>query len=133
VSKRSRLRLAEIRRSATMNETSTLRRAMAAVEVQEYDPIATGMAAIRTELAVQEPDDRRIEQALEEKQKQEAAEQRQRDSDAALADAIETVSRHRARLGRRTCTAQDGATVRKVFELLRGLTPGVDDDPRGGG
>jgi hypothetical protein len=132
VSKRSRLRLAEIRRSATMNETSTLRRAMAAVEVQEYDPIATGMAAIRTELAVQEPDDRRIEQALEEKQKQEAAEQRQRDADAALADAIETVGRHRARLGRKTCSAHDGAAIRKIFELLRGLTPGMEEDPRGG-
>ena len=47
--------------------------------------------------------------------------QRQRDLDAALADAVEVVARQRQRLGRRTCTPHDGATVRKINELLRGM------------
>jgi hypothetical protein len=56
--------------------------------------------------------------------------QRQRDLDAALADAIEVVSRHRARLSRKVCSRHDGETVRRVFELLRGmLETGADGDP----
>ena len=56
--------------------------------------------------------------------------QRQRDLDAALADAIEVVARHRARLGRRICSRHDGEQVRRIFELLRGLMDaGGDADP----
>jgi predicted DNA-binding transcriptional regulator YafY len=56
--------------------------------------------------------------------------QRQRDLDAALADAIEVVARHRARLSRKVCSRHDGQTVRQVFELLRGmLENGADGDP----
>jgi hypothetical protein len=104
-----------------------LRRAMTAVDLTEFETIADqiGAAAVQTALAVQEPDARRLEE--EARVKAEAEAQRQRDQDAALADAIETVSRHRARLGRKTCSAHDGATVRKVFELLRGLTPGSEE------
>ena len=58
---------------------------------------------------------------------QEAEAQRQRDLDATLSDVIETVTKHRARVGRKSWTAQDGGTIRKVFELLRGLTPGMDE------
>jgi hypothetical protein len=104
-----------------------LRRAMSAADLAEIETLADaiGTAAVQTALAVHEPDARRLEE--EARQKAEAEAQRQRDQDAALADAIETVARHRARLGRKSCTAHDGATVRKVFELLRGLTPGMDE------
>jgi hypothetical protein len=97
-----------------------LRHAMNAADLAEIDSLADaiGTAAVQTALAVQAPDEAR---------KAEAEAQRQRDQDAALADAIETVARHRARLGRKTCSAHDGSTVRRVFELLRGLTPGVDE------
>jgi hypothetical protein len=97
-----------------------LRHAMNAADLAEIDVLAEtiGAAAVQTALAIQAPDEAR---------KAEAEAQRQRDQDAALADAIETVARHRARLGRKSCTAHDGATVRKVFELLRGLTPGADE------
>jgi hypothetical protein len=104
-----------------------LRHAMNAADLAEMDALAEeiGATAVRTVLAVQAPDGHRLEE--EARAKAEAEAQRQRDQDAALADAIETVARHRARLGRKTFTAHDGATVRKVFELLRGLTPGMDE------
>jgi hypothetical protein len=53
---------------------------------------------------------------------------RQRDLDAALADAVEAVARQRARLGRRVCSRHDGEAVRKIFEVLRALQPGADSD-----
>jgi hypothetical protein len=59
-------------------------------------------------------------------------EERERLLDAALADAIETVSRHRMRLGRRVCSRPDGTVTRKIFELLRGMAGadgGTDNDP----
>ena len=107
-----------------MNDT--LRHAMDRADLAELDAIAEtiGAAAVQTALAVTGPDPQAQAEA---RQKAEAEAQRQRDQDAALADAIETVARHRARLGRKTCTAQDGAAVRKVYELLRGLVPGTDE------
>jgi hypothetical protein len=45
--------------------------------------------------------------------------QRQRDLDAALADAVEIVARHRQRLGRRICSRNDGRIIRAVFDQLR--------------
>jgi hypothetical protein len=59
-------------------------------------------------------------------------EERERLLDAALADAIETVSRHRMRLGRRVCSRPDGTVTRKIYELLRGMAGvdgGTDNDP----
>jgi hypothetical protein len=50
---------------------------------------------------------------------QEVEAQRQRDLDAALADAVEIVARHRQRLGRRICSRNDGRIIRAVFEQLR--------------
>jgi hypothetical protein len=108
-----------------------LRQAMAATDIAELDTLAEeiGAAAMQTALSVRPQAPSREDEAAREKQLADAAEQRQRDQDAALADAIETVSRHRARLGRKTCSAHDGATIRKVFELLRGLTPGAEEGP----
>jgi hypothetical protein len=48
--------------------------------------------------------------------------------DGALADAIEIVSRHRMRLGRRICTRSDGEIVRLIFEALRRM-PAETSDP----
>lgn len=59
-------------------------------------------------------------------------EERERLLDAALADAIETVGRHRMRLGRRVCSRPDGTVTRKIYELLRGMAGvdgGTDNDP----
>jgi hypothetical protein len=59
-------------------------------------------------------------------------EERQRLLDAALADAIETVARHRMRLGRRVCSRPDATVTRLIYEALRGMvdaTGGVDNDP----
>jgi hypothetical protein len=41
--------------------------------------------------------------------------------DAALADVVEVVARQRMRMGRRACSRHDAETIRRVFELLRGL------------
>jgi hypothetical protein len=101
-----------------------LRRAMAATDIEELERVANeiGAAAVQTALTVHEPD-----RAEAEARKAEAEAQRQRDLDAALADSINAVDRHRARLGRKTCTSHDGAAIRKIFDLLRGLTPGQDE------
>ena len=53
--------------------------------------------------------------------------QRQRDLDAALADAIEVVARQRTRLGRRVCNRLDGELVRIVFETLRRVQSETSD------
>ena len=58
-------------------------------------------------------------------------EQRQRDLDAAHADAIEVVRRAQVRQGRRVFSNHDGKTVRQVYELLRsvmGPDGGADND-----
>src|SRR5580698_1294361 len=68
-----------------------------------------------------------LEEALEA-----AEEERQRLLDAALADAIEMVNRHRNRLGRRVCSRPDGTVTRQVYELLRSMAGGdggADHDP----
>jgi hypothetical protein len=112
-------------KEAKMNDQ--LRYAMHATDLAEMDALAEeiGATAVRTALAVQAPDERRLEE--EARQKAEAEAQRQRDRDAALADAIEAVARHRARLGRKTCSQHDASATRQIFELLRGLTPGMDE------
>ena len=94
---------------------------LSAADLEEIDAVATtiGAEAVQTVLALQPRED--------DARKAEAEAQRQRDVDAALADSIEMVARHRARLGRKTCSAHDGAAVRKIFELLRGLAPGTEE------
>ena len=106
-----------------------LRTAMARADVieLEVEAVRVGQAAIAAALTVPEDEDELHRREDEARQRQEAEAQRQRDLDAALADAIQTVSDHRARLGRKKCTAHDGATVRKIFELLRGLTPSAEE------
>lgn len=49
------------------------------------------------------------------------AAQRQRDEDAALADADEIVRRMRIRLGRRVCSPGDGRTIREIWEKLKAM------------
>jgi len=70
--------------------------------------------------------------ATESRAKTEAAERRQRDEDAALADADEIVRRMRTRNGRKVCSSTDGRIIRQIWELLRSMSgPEVttDDDP----
>jgi hypothetical protein len=65
------------------------------------------------------------------KKMEEEAVEHQRQLDGALADAIEIVARHRTRLGRRVCSRPDGAVVRQMFDLLKGMSSevGADNDP----
>ena len=78
-----------------------------------------GREAVMAALA--HDDARQVEHANE------LAIQRQRDLDAALADAIEIVARQRARLGRRVCNRLDGELVRTVFETLRRVQAETSD------
>jgi sugar phosphate isomerase/epimerase len=78
--------------------------------------------ALETPTPAQQP--RRFEPTEEE--------ERQRLLDAALADAIEMVNRHRMRLGRRVCSRPDGTVTRLIYEHLRGMAGadgGSDNDP----
>jgi hypothetical protein len=62
----------------------------------------------------------------------EAAAQRQRNLDSALADAVEVVKRHRSRLGRNVCSTHDGAAIRQIWVLLGGMVGAdgtSDSDP----
>ena len=88
-----------------------VQRAMENADLAELDEVADaiGRQAVQSALAAPDP------------AKAEAEAQRQRDLDAALADAVEVVARQRQRLGRRACSRHDGETIRKMFELLRGL------------
>jgi ribosomal protein L12E/L44/L45/RPP1/RPP2 len=64
----------------------------------------------------------------------EADEQTQRDLDAAMADVIELLRRHRTRLGRRVCSVPDGKLARQMFGMLRSMSSegGADNDPSWG-
>jgi hypothetical protein len=112
-----------------MNQRPSLREALARADVAELDEKADALGreigqAIATALEEQAPPPRRFEPTEEE--------ERERLLDAALADAIEMVSRHRMRLGRRVCSRPDGTVTRKVFELLRAMAGpdgGADNDP----
>jgi hypothetical protein len=97
-----------------------LQRAMDNADIEELVNAAQAVGAEAVQVALAAPIDGKAEVEA----------QRQRDLDAALADAIEVVARHRARLGRRVCSRKDGETVRRIFELLRGLLDGgADADP----
>jgi hypothetical protein len=105
-----------------MNErpaVDRLREAMRNANIEEMDEAAEefGRAAVAMALVEPEPPP-----AL-----REDPEQRQRDLDAALADAIEVASRHRSRLGRRVCTRSDGEIVRVIFEALRRMQSDTSD------
>jgi hypothetical protein len=114
-----------------MNPRPSLREALARADVAELDHVAeeVGRQAIISALAeaaaqAETPPPRRYEPNDED--------ERQRLLDAALADAIETVSRHRMRLGRRVCSRPDATITRQVYELLRsmaGADGGNDHDP----
>ena len=104
-----------------------LRRAMAAVDDDDTIGSTLGLAAVSSALVVQHDDDDRRRPDEEARAKADAEAQRQHGLDAALADVVEMIARHRARIGRKTCSQHDGATIRKIFDLLRGLTPGVEE------
>lgn len=108
----------------TLPRADMLKAAMAAADVDEIERVADqiGREAVAVAIAAQ----------VVEASREDRDEQRQRDLDAALADAIEVVNRARARNGRRVCSRHDGETTRRVFELLRGLMGpdgGADQDP----
>jgi hypothetical protein len=105
-----------------MLEQDRLREAMNNVNFEELEQAAEeiGQEAVKAALAVVEPP------------KADAEAERQRMLDAGLADAIETVARHRMRLGRRVCSRSDATITRQIYELLRsmaGTDGGADGDP----
>jgi hypothetical protein len=112
-----------------MNErpaADRLRQAMRNISIDELEDAADalGRQAVAVALAEPEKPPKRFEPSEEE--------ERQRLLDGALADAIETVARHRMRLGRRVCSRPDATITRQVYELLRGMadaTGGNDSDP----
>jgi hypothetical protein len=94
-----------------MNERPSLREAMRNANIEALEEVEEmGLQAVAAALAA--PQLKRLEPTEEE---------RQRLLDGALADAIETVSRHRMRLGRRVCSRSDATITRQVYELLRGM------------
>jgi hypothetical protein len=104
-----------------------LKAAMEAADIDELErqAEAIGRQAIAVALAEGEP-------PPPERYKPNEDEERERLQDAALADAIEMVNRHRLRLGRRVCSRPDGSTTRRIFELLRAMVGpegGADNDP----
>jgi hypothetical protein len=105
-----------------------LREAMQRANGDDDEAAEFGRQAIATALAEVEhtppPQPKRFDPTEEE--------ERQRLLDAALADAIEMVARHRMRLGRRVCSRPDGTATRMIYELLRamaGVDGGSDNDP----
>jgi hypothetical protein len=111
---------------------TTLREAMGRVDIFEADEANTlqhvDMMEAELKQLVTITND---EAAQVRKKKEEEAAEHQRQLDAALADAIEIVARHRTRLGRRVCSRPDGAAIRQMFELLKGMSSeiGADSDP----
>jgi len=105
-----------------MNQRPSLREALARADsVAELDEdadklgreIGQAIAVALEEHAPPPPAPKRFDPTEEE--------ERQRLLDAALADAVEAVARHRARVGRRICIQADGKAVRLIFETLRGM------------
>jgi hypothetical protein len=102
-----------------------------AISVIDEDSALAGLAAVRDALHPQPggtwlPD---LETAASDRLKADAEAQRQRDLDAALAEVVELVTRHRARLGRKTCSHHDGGIIRRIFDLLRSMSPGPEAPP----
>lgn len=94
---------------------TTLREAMGRVDIFEADEANTlqhvDMMEAELKQLVTITND---EAAQVRKKKEEEAAEHQRQLDAALADAIEIVARHRTRLGRRVCSRPDGAAIRQM-------------------
>jgi hypothetical protein len=111
-----------------------LRRAMRAVEEDDGAIASAGLAAVSSALIIQHDDDegrRRLDDERhrldeEARARADVEAQRERDFDAAMGDVVELVARHRARLGRKSCSQHDGATIRKIFALLRNMVPADD-------
>ena len=112
-----------------MNEVRSvnrLREALRNVDLDELDEAAEEIGQQAVAVALSEPP------PPSERYKPNEEEERQRLLDAALADAIETVSRHRMRLGRRVCSRPDATVTRQIYEMLRGMAGtdgGADSDP----
>lgn len=112
-----------------MNERPSvdrLRQAMRNANLDELEAAAEELGRQAVAVAIAEPE------RSPERYKPSEEEERQRLLDAALADAIETVARHRMRLGRRVCSRADATITRQVYELLRGMADaagGADNDP----
>lgn len=105
-----------------MNPRPSLREALHRADVAELDEKADALGReIGQAIAVA------LEEPPPERYKPNEEEERQRALDAALADAIEVVARHRARLGRRVCIQSDGKSVRLIFETLRAMPPDSSD------
>lgn len=102
----------------TLPRADMLKAAMAAADVDEIERVADeiGREAVAVAIAAQV-----VEASVHDD------EERQRMLDAALADAIEAVARHRGRLGRRVCNKADGKAVRLIFETLRGMQSETSD------
>ena len=115
-----------------MNERPSvdrLRQAMQRANVDELEDVAIELGRQAVAMALTEPE---RPPPPPERYKPNEEEERQRLLDAALADAIEAVSRHRMRLGRRVCSRPDATITRQVYELLRSMadaTGGADNDP----
>jgi hypothetical protein len=118
-----------------MNQRPSLREALARADIAELDEGADKLGreigqAIAVALEEHDPPSPPAQQPRRFEPTEE--EERQRLLDAALADAIETVSRHRMRLGRRVCSRPDATVTRQIFEMLRGMAGvdgGTDNDP----
>jgi hypothetical protein len=103
-----------------------LRQAMRNANIDELDQAADELGRHAVAVALAEPTPPPERYRLNEE------EERQRVLDAAFADAIEMVNRHRMRLGRRVCSRPDGSVTRQVYELLRSMAGpdgGSDNDP----
>jgi hypothetical protein len=98
-----------------MNERPSLREALrnANIEAMEESEETGRQAVAAVAAALAMPSPRRFEPSEEE--------ERQRLLDGALGDAMEIVSRHRTRLGRRVCSRSDATITRQIYELLRGM------------
>jgi hypothetical protein len=118
-----------------MNQRPSLRDALARADAAELDDKADALGreiGQAIAVALDEHDPPKPAQAQPKRFDPTEEEERERLLDAALADAIETVSRQRMRLGRRVCSRPDGTVTRKIFELLRsmaGVDGGTDNDP----
>lgn len=123
-----------------MNErpsVNRLREAMRNADYTELEALAVSIGREAVEDALAEappppPPPPPVPATAPERYKPNEEEERERLQDAAFADAIEMVNRHRLRLGRRVCSRPDATTTRKIFELLRamaGADGGADGDP----
>ena len=114
-----------------MNErpaADRLRQAMRNISIDELEDAANELGRQAVAVALTEPEPERRPKRFDPTEEEE----RQRLLDAALADAIEMVARHRMRLGRRVCSRPDGTVTRQVYELLRSMSGpdgGSDNDP----